>query len=92
MTWLIPAALLGFLIATLWGAVFHFVLGGGYRRLFRFLMAGWVGFALGQTVGHFLGNVVWVIGSLQVFPASLGAFVILFHTAMRTGRYKSRVS
>ncbi|MCY3836331.1 MAG: hypothetical protein OXF83_07870 [Anaerolineaceae bacterium] len=91
MTLLTPATLLGFLIATFWGAAFHFVLGGGYRRLFRFLLAGWLGFALGQSIGQLLENEIWVIGTLQVFPASLGAFVILFDTALRTAGHRTRV-
>ena len=91
MATLTPATILCFLIATLWGAMFHFVLGGGYKRLLRFMIAGWVGFALGQFVGLILGNDIWVIGSVQVFPASVGAFVLLIDTAWRTGRDHSRV-
>lgn len=88
---LTPAAVLGITIATLWGTAFHFVLGGGVGRLLRFILVGWAGFAIGQLVGQTLGNDLWVIGSIQVFPASLGAFVLLIHTAFRTGRIRSRV-
>ena len=86
-----PAMILSILIATLWGAAFHFVLGGGFRRWLRFMVAGWLGFALGHFLGQILGNDIWVIGAVQVFPASIGAFVLLVDAALRTGRGQSRV-
>ena len=88
---LTPAFALAITLATLWGAAFHFALGGGMGRMARFLLTGWLGFALGQFVGQTLGNPHWTIGSIQVFPASLGAIALLFHTALRTGSARSRV-
>ena len=45
-----PTATFGFILATLYGAGFHFVVGGDVRRLALFLLSAWVGFGLGQLL------------------------------------------
>lgn len=72
-----PTPVLGFILATLCGAVFHLIVGGDARRLALFLLAAWVGFALGHMVGGLLGINVLNVGSLRVVPAVAGAFVAL---------------
>jgi hypothetical protein len=52
-----PTITLGFIIATLLGALFHFILGGDVRRLALFLLSSWVGFGIGHLVGVLLASV-----------------------------------
>jgi hypothetical protein len=73
-----PISTFAFVIATLIGAVFHFVVGGNARRLAIFLMAAWVGFALGHLIGNTLGVELLMIGELRMLPAAAGAMFALF--------------
>lgn len=73
-----PTLLLGFALATLYGAGFHLWQGGGARRLALYLLSGWLGFTLGHLVGDAL-NMHWLaIGTLNWLTATLGAMVALF--------------
>jgi uncharacterized membrane protein YeaQ/YmgE (transglycosylase-associated protein family) len=69
--------LLAFSLATLYGAGFHLVQGGGSRRLALYLLAGWLGFTLGHFVGDALGITVLKVGALNMFSASVGSLVAL---------------
>lgn len=82
-----------FILATLLGAGFHLIVGGDARRLALFLIAGWVGFAVGHVVGSALAVDVITIGTLRVFPAAVGALVALVVAMMATtGRSRKRAS
>ncbi|MEP7284256.1 MAG: hypothetical protein ABI947_00650 [Chloroflexota bacterium] len=72
-----PSVTFGFILATLYGAAFHFLLGGDARRLALFLLAGWLGFTLGHIFGVLFGVDVMSIGPLHVFSATLGAWLAL---------------
>jgi hypothetical protein len=72
-----PSVTFGFILATLFGASFHLILGGDARRLALFLLAGWLGFALGHIFGVIFALNVFNIGPLHVFSASLGALLAL---------------
>jgi uncharacterized membrane protein YeaQ/YmgE (transglycosylase-associated protein family) len=72
-----PALTLGFILATLYGALFHLIVGGDARRLAMFLLAGWLGFALGHVLGTAMNIRILNIGSLHVVSATLGAFIAL---------------
>jgi hypothetical protein len=61
----------------MFGAAFHVIVGGDARRLALFLLAGWVGFAVGHLVGVSFHIDILNIGTLRVFTASLGAVVAL---------------
>ena len=56
----IPTLILALLIASLYGALFHLIRGGGPGRIFLYLLLSWVGFALGHlnlgmsTIGSLL--------------------------------------
>jgi hypothetical protein len=65
--------LLAFTLATLYGAGFHLWQGGGARRLALYLLAGWLGFTLGQIVGDWLHIGMLKVGSLQLLTATLGS-------------------
>jgi uncharacterized membrane protein YeaQ/YmgE (transglycosylase-associated protein family) len=64
-------------LATLYGAAFHFIVGGGTRRLALYLMAGWLGFAVGQLLGGAFNVTLLSIGTIHMVAASLGALVAL---------------
>lgn len=72
------AYFLAFLIATLYGAVFHFWQKGGARWLLLYLLTGWVGFAVGHIVGGMVGLTFWSVGSLHILSASIGSGIALF--------------
>jgi uncharacterized membrane protein YeaQ/YmgE (transglycosylase-associated protein family) len=73
----LPSVIIGIVIASLYGAVFHLYRGGGLGRLLLYLIMAWIGF----WVGHFLGNSVgWTffsLGPLRLGTATIGAAVML---------------
>ncbi len=71
------ALILGFFIATAYGAGFHLLMGGGARRLLLYVGASWLGFALGHLVGDVLNINLLKLGALHLFSASLGAWIAL---------------
>ena len=73
-----PSVTFGFILATLYGATFHLIFGGDARRLALFLLAGWLGFALGHIFGVLFAVNVFSIGPLHIFSATLGAWSALF--------------
>ncbi|MCA9885462.1 MAG: hypothetical protein KC546_12525 [Anaerolineae bacterium] len=72
-----PGFVFAFMIATLFGAAFHLIVGGGARYLALYLLSGWIGFALGQSLGDLLGIAVLRIGQINFVAASLGALLAL---------------
>lgn len=85
-----PTATLGFILATLSGAIFHLIMGGDARRLALFLLAAWIGFGLGHILGVILEINILNIGTLRlgaaVFGAALALVVAHFLTAKPTSR------
>lgn len=71
------ALVLGFFIATAYGAGFHLLMGGGARRLLLYVGASWLGFAIGHLVGDVLDVSLLKLGALHLFSASLGAWIAL---------------
>ena len=78
MTTTASGLILGFLLATAYGAGFHFLLGGPARRIILYLITAWVGFAVGHFVGDLLNLTFLRLGALQLFSASVGAWLALF--------------
>ena len=72
-----PSVTFGFILATLYGAGFHLLLGGDARRLALFLLASWLGFTLGHIFGVLFAVDVLSIGPLHTFSATLGALLAL---------------
>ena len=72
-----PTLIFGFILATLFGAMFHLIFGGDSRRLALFLLAGWAGFGLGHVVGVLFNIDLLNIGTLRIVAASVGAFITL---------------
>ncbi|VAW38494.1 hypothetical protein MNBD_CHLOROFLEXI01-1221 [hydrothermal vent metagenome] len=77
MTTAASGLILGFLLATAYGAGFHLLLGGPARRIILYLMAAWIGFSIGHIVGDLLNLTFLRLGVLQLFSASIGAWLSL---------------
>lgn len=86
-----PGLVFAFVMATLYGALFHLILGGDARRLALFLLAGWLGFAIGHISGLIFGIELFSLGGLRIFPATVGALMSLFAVrALTTGQRRRR--
>ena len=72
-----PSILLGIVISSLYGAVFHIIRGGGLGRLIFYLILAWIGFWLGNMVGNRLGWEFGSYGPLQIFSATIGSAAAL---------------
>jgi uncharacterized membrane protein YeaQ/YmgE (transglycosylase-associated protein family) len=84
-----PTITFAFIVATLFGAAFHVVRGGDEQRLALYLLAGWVGFALGHLVGVMIDLRLLNVGPLRMVTASIGAVAALVFAqaiATRTNR------
>jgi uncharacterized membrane protein YeaQ/YmgE (transglycosylase-associated protein family) len=81
-----PSIVFSFILATLYGAAFHVISGGDARRLALFLLAAWLGFALGQTLGETFGMSLMDIGPLHILPATVGAWLALVVARLFTRR------
>lgn len=71
------ALIFGFLIATAYGSAFHVMVGGSVRHIPIYLVASWVGFALGHLVGQAMGLDWLKLGVVYFFSASLGSWLAL---------------
>ncbi|MBX3059538.1 MAG: hypothetical protein KF770_24065 [Anaerolineae bacterium] len=69
--------ILGFLLATAYGAGFHLIMGGPARRIILYVLAAWVGFAVGHFLGDFINLELLNLGALHLLSASLGAWIAL---------------
>lgn len=68
---------LGFLLATAYGAGFHFIIGGPARRIPIYLFAAWFGFLAGHLTGVIFGVALFKLGAVYLFSASVGAWIAL---------------
>ena len=72
-----PAFILGFIISTLPGALFHVWKGGGLGQLILYIVLGWIGFWGGVLLGSLSGLAFWRIGPLNVGMGLLGSIALL---------------
>ena len=68
---------LGFLLATAYGAGFHLIMGGPGKRIIIYILASWLGFAVGHFVGDLLNIEFLKLGALHLLTASVGSWVAL---------------
>jgi hypothetical protein len=71
----VQSALLGFLIATVCGLVYHLIRGGGLARLGLYLASAWISFTLGHLVGGLLGWHALRAGPLNLLPALVATLI-----------------
>jgi uncharacterized membrane protein YeaQ/YmgE (transglycosylase-associated protein family) len=74
----IPTLILGLILSTLYGALFHLWRGGNAGRLLLYLILAWLGFWLGQFLGNYLKFSFDTLGQLHIVIATLGSFILLF--------------
>jgi hypothetical protein len=77
----IPALILGLIISSLFGALFHLWQGGGAGNLLLYLFLSWFGFWIGHGVAGLLGWHFASLGPLNLGMASLMslAFLLVGH-------------
>ena len=80
-----PGALFGWLLASLVGLGFHLLRGGNLGRLVLYLFASWMGFFIGHFFAELLGWRLLRVGSINLFPSLLGAFVALLTVSLLAG-------
>ncbi|MBN1302949.1 MAG: hypothetical protein JXA13_00835 [Anaerolineales bacterium] len=73
----IPALLLGFLVSTLLGVIFHLIVNGGIGRMALYILFSWIGFWIGHLTNWMFGWAFFVLGSLNLGMAVLGSIIIM---------------
>lgn len=73
----LPSFMLGAMLATLFGAAFHFWRGGNAWRFLLYLFLAWLGFWGGHWLATQLGWSLFKIGPLQAGLGSLGSWAAL---------------
>jgi uncharacterized membrane protein YeaQ/YmgE (transglycosylase-associated protein family) len=74
----IPTLILGLILSTLYGALFHLWRGGNAGRLLLYLLLSWIGFWFGQFIGNLLNFNFDTLGQLHIVSATLGSLIMLF--------------
>lgn len=74
----LPALIIGVLISTLYGVLFHLWRGGNLTRLVFYIFLAWAGFWLGQFVGDRFGWTFASFGPIHLGAASVIAAIFLF--------------
>ena len=77
---------LGFLLSTIYGAAFHFLIGGPPRKLLLYVLASWLGFTLGHFIDDLLGIEALKLGAIHLLAASVGSWLALILGWFLTGR------
>lgn len=73
-----PSLVFSLLLASLYGAVFHFVWGKRWRDLALYWVVAVVGFVIGQVVFGFLGFSIYLVGEVRVVESTIVSWACLF--------------
>ena len=86
-----PGLWLGVIAALGAGVIFHIAAGGGWRLLWRDLLAALVGFAVGQIIGLLTGNTWLRVGQVHLLYGAAFAIIAAFaHRVLLVGPPKRR--
>jgi hypothetical protein len=69
--------ILGLVLSTLYGALFHLWRGGGPGRLVLYLALSWTGFLIGHFIAEYLNLDFEKIGELHLGIATLGSILFI---------------
>lgn len=72
-----PSLLLAAMLSTSYSALFHLLRGGDMRRLGLLMLAGWVGFALGQLAGLLIDWNGAMLGEIHLIESTIGTLLAL---------------
>jgi hypothetical protein len=73
-----PPFVLSVLVSTGLAALFNLWQGGSARDLVLYLVAAWLGFALGELLGDWIGLDLLMIGEVHMAEACLTCGLLLF--------------
>jgi len=73
-----PPFVLSAVVSTALAALFNLWQGGNTRDLTLYLVAGWLGFAIGELVGDWIGLDLLMIGEVHVAESCLTCGLLLF--------------
>ena len=88
----VPTLILGLILSTLYGALFHLWRGGNAGRLLLYLVLAWVGFWLGQLLGNILHLSFDTLGQLTFTQFNFRKFYFTIYRSLakfRPGRQES---
>lgn len=72
-----PSFIIAALLASLYGALYHFIRGGGPGRIFLSLFLSWIGFALGHLIGDWQKWILFPMGQLNLGMSTIGSLLLL---------------
>ena len=73
----LPSLLFGGLIATLYGAIFHFIRGGNLGRLIALIIISWAGFWAGHFLAERFDIDLLSLGTLNLGIATISSFLFM---------------
>lgn len=74
----LPSILIGTLLATLFGSIFHLWRGGGLARLLFYLILSWSSFWVGHIAGSAWNWSFFSLGPLRLGAATLSNLIFLW--------------
>lgn len=86
----IPSLLLGLLLASASGFLFHLIRGGRIPRLLLYLITAWGAFFIGHFISEVLDWRFMRVGTLNLFPALLATFIGLLAASVLAGPESAR--
>ncbi|NDJ33187.1 MAG: hypothetical protein GYB64_00835 [Chloroflexi bacterium] len=77
-----PTFVFSMLLATFIGALGHLILGGDGRKLLVYILASWLGIAVGEGIGDLLALNGFAIGTINTLGGVLGAIAAVAAAAV----------
>ena len=73
-----PSLVFSVLLASLYGAIFHFIWGKRWRDLALYWAAALIGFGIGQAIFGLLNFSVYMIGEVRIVESTIVSWGCLF--------------